>query len=82
MTVSVRELSIKHRAALPVCKSGYPPRPCLAIRQHTPEHALDVEGWTGCTGKDDVTQLLLQVTRYDVCPFNAVLRRVIGGLMA
>jgi hypothetical protein len=82
MTRSVRELSTKHRAVLPVCKSGYPARPCLAIRQHTPEDALDVKGRTGCTGKDDVTQLLLQVTRHDICPFDAVLHRVIGGLMA
>jgi hypothetical protein len=82
ITGSVRERSTKHRAVLPVSKSGYPPCPCLTIRQHTPEHALDVEGWTRCTGKDDVTQLLLQVARYNVCPFNAVLRRVIGRLMA
>jgi len=82
MMESVRELSIKKRVALPVCKSGYPSCPCLAIRQHTPEHAFDVEGWTGCAGQDDVTQLLLQVACYNVCPFDAVLRRVIGRLMA
>ena len=81
MVRSVREQETKHRATLPVRKSGYPPCPCLAIRQHTPEHALDVEGRTGCTGKDDVTQLLLQVARYDVCPFDAVLHRIIGRLM-
>jgi hypothetical protein len=79
---SVRELSIKKRAESPVRKSGYPSCPCLAIRQHTPEHAFDVEGWTGCAWQDDITQLLLQVARHDVCPFNAVLRRVIGRLMA
>ena len=82
MAKSVRELISKHRPAIPVSKSGYPPCPCLAIRQYTPEHAFDVKGWTGCTRKDDVAQLLLQVARYYVCPFNAVLHRVIGRFLA
>jgi hypothetical protein len=52
---SVCELSIKKRVESPVCKSGYPSCPRLAIRQYTPENAFDVEGWTGCAGQDDVT---------------------------
>ena len=66
----------------PIRESRDPAIACLRVRENTLESGLYIEARTRGTREEDFAKLLLHIARDDVCPIDAILRRVVRWLIS